>query len=99
MHGHGNALAGDKQQTRSQPRKSKLWDVPEAGRGRRPAKEARPTSRHDQRSATLQRKRGRERDLTHEHSQLGPTVLQRKKPDTQARATRDQMSCKGSDPN
>lgn len=41
--------------------------------------------------------REKERDLAHEHTQLGPSVLQRKKADTQARAARDQMSWKGSD--
>lgn len=81
--------------TSRQPRKSKLWDVPEAARGQRPAKEARPTGTRDQRSAALQRER--ERNLAHEHTQLGPTVLQRKKPDIQARAARDQISCKGSE--
>ena len=44
----------------------------------------------------MKRKKGgereKERDLAHEHTQLGPSVLQRKKADTQARAARDQMS-------
>lgn len=97
MHGHGNALAGDKQQTGSQPRKFKLWDVPEAARGQRPAKDARSTGRRDQRSS-CPAERGKEkgRDLAHEYTQLGLTILQRKKPDIQAWAARDQMSCKGS---
>lgn len=64
MHGHGNALAGDKQQTGSQPRKSKLWDVPEAARGQRSAKEAKLTDTRDRRLAALQREGGEETTST-----------------------------------
>lgn len=56
MHGHGDALAGDKLQTGSQPRKSKLWDVPGLAMGQRPAKEARPTGTFDEGSDALQKR-------------------------------------------
>lgn len=92
MHGHGNALAGDKQQTGSQPRKFKLWDVPEAARGQRPAKEARSTGRRDQRSSCPAEREGKR-----EGKRPGPRVTQLgpAKKETR-RAARDQMSCKGS---
>lgn len=57
MHGHGDALAGDKQQTESQPRKFKLWAVPGVARGQCPLKEARPTGTRDQGSDALQKER------------------------------------------
>lgn len=79
-HWHGDALAGDKQQTGSQPRKSKLWDVPGVATGQCPAKGPSPRAR-----ATRGQMPCKKRDLARKHAQLGPAVRQRRRPDKQAR--------------
>lgn len=69
MHWHGDAPAGDKQQTGSQPRKSKLWDVPGVARGQCPAKGPSPRVR-----ATKGQMPCKKRELALKHTQLGPAV-------------------------